>query len=342
MVRRTLETVALPVKPDLTNVGQSVSLATYRFLSVERKLQQDVDLRIEYTKFMKDYLEMGHMQEVQQESNIPKRSCYLPHHAVFKKSSLTTKTCIVFDASAKTSSGLSLNDVLLQGPKTQEDIFSILMRFRRYQYVISSDIEKMFRQVAIAERDWDLQRILWRNDLSEALRTYRLITVTYGTKPASFMTTQCLITMAQQAYERFPRAAKAITMDFYMDDLMTGGETEAECIQLYQEITSILASAKLPLRKWCSNSSTILAHIGKDVSDPLFTLELGDDEMVKSLGLSWSPVLDEFRFNVIPTSVRSKLTKRNLLSDLNKVFDPIGFICPILVEGRYFYNRCGP
>lgn len=75
-----------------------------------------------------------------------------------------------------------------------------------------------------------------------------------------------------------------------MDDLMTRGETETECIQLYQEITSILASAKLPLRKWCSNSSSILKHIGKDFSDPPFTLELGDREMVKSLGLCWNPV----------------------------------------------------
>ncbi|XP_060875899.1 uncharacterized protein LOC132949139 [Metopolophium dirhodum] len=86
----------LPVKTDLTNLGQSVNSATSRFLSMERKLQQDADLRIEYTKFMKDYLEMGHMQEVVKESNIPKRSCYLPHHAVFKSSSLTTKIRIVF------------------------------------------------------------------------------------------------------------------------------------------------------------------------------------------------------------------------------------------------------
>jgi hypothetical protein len=329
----------LPVKMDLTNLGQSVNSATSRFLSVKRKLQQDADLRIEYIRFMKEYLEMGHMQEVLYESNIPKRSCYLPHHAVFKSSNLTTKIHIVFDASAITSSGLSLNDVLMRGPRTQDDIFLILTRFRKYQYVISSDIEKMFRQVAVAEHDWDLQRILWRNDPSEALRTYRLVTMTYGTKPATFMTTQCLVTLAEQMHERFPRAAKAITRDFYMDDLITGGETEAECIKLYQEITSILASAKLPLRKWCSNSSSILKHIGKDVSDPLLTLELGDEEMVKSLGLCWNPVFDEFRFNVIPTPVRSKLTKRTLLSDLNKVFDPIGFISPILVKGKIFLQQ---
>jgi len=66
---------------------------------------------------------------------------------------------------------------------------------------------------------------------------------------------------------------------------MTDGETQEECIRLYHEITAILNSTKLPLRKLCSNSALVLKHIGKDVRDPLFILELGDEEMVKSLGL---------------------------------------------------------
>ncbi|VVC42536.1 Hypothetical protein CINCED_3A021866 [Cinara cedri] len=147
----------LPIKPCIAELGHSINVASSRFLAVERKLQQDATLREEYKKFMDEYLQMGHMREVQQEIIIPKRSCYLPHHAVFKKSSLTTKVCIVFDASAKTSSGLSLNEVLMRGPKNQEDIVSILTRFRKHQYVITSNIEKMFRQVAMAEQDWDLQ-----------------------------------------------------------------------------------------------------------------------------------------------------------------------------------------
>ncbi|KAF0738583.1 Uncharacterized protein FWK35_00025854, partial [Aphis craccivora] len=149
------------------------------------------------TMFMQEYLEMGHMQEVRNEPTIPSNSYYLPYHAVQNTSSLTTKVRVVIDASSKSSSGISLNDILMRGPTVQEDLFAILTRFRRHQHVIISDIEKMFRQVGIAEPDLDLQRILWRNEPSESLRTYRLVTVTYGTTPASYMITQCLIILAE-------------------------------------------------------------------------------------------------------------------------------------------------
>lgn len=66
---------------------------------------------------MEEYLDFGHMEEVIDEHQIPKRSSYLPHHAVIKKSSLTTKIRVVFDASAKSSIGVTLNDMLMCGPK---------------------------------------------------------------------------------------------------------------------------------------------------------------------------------------------------------------------------------
>lgn len=61
--------------------------------------------------------------------------------------------------------------------------------------------------------------------------------------------------------------------------------------------------------------------------------------MVKSLGLCWKPLFDEFRFNITHTPLRSKSTKRTLLSDLNKVFDPLGFISPVLLRGKIFLQQ---
>ena len=60
---------------------------------------------------------------------------FLPHHAVFKHSSSTTKLRVVFDGLAKTTNGLSLNDILLVGPNVQQDLSSILLRFRIHNYV---------------------------------------------------------------------------------------------------------------------------------------------------------------------------------------------------------------
>lgn len=74
----------LPIKPDSDNLGNSLVMATSRFIGIERRLQRDEGLRIEYSAFMKEYLDMGHMKEVTGKYEIPKRVCYLPHHAVLK------------------------------------------------------------------------------------------------------------------------------------------------------------------------------------------------------------------------------------------------------------------
>lgn len=124
-----------------------------------------------------------------------------------------------------------------------------------------------------------------------------------------------------------------------MDDLMTGSDTEEETLLLQQEITAIFNSAKLPLRKWCSNSSALLTHIDKINHDQLYALEIGDDESIKSLGLLWKPYNDVFLFNVTDSQRKFKLTKRMLLLDLNRVFDPLGFLTPILIKGKIFLQQ---
>jgi len=331
--------VHLPKKSIVKNLGASLSMATSRFLSVERRLQADDKLKTEYTAFMNDYIKLGHAREVTGDTIIPEPSFYLPHHAVIKASSLTTKVRVVFDASAKSSSGLSLNDVLKCGPTVQEDVFGILARFRKFQYVITSDVEKMFRQIQVAKEDWNLQRIVRRSDPNEQLCTYQLTTVTYGTTPASFLATQCLVSLAEEERLNFPQAARAILHDFYMDDLMTGADTIEKCAKLQKEINSIMDSGKLPLRKWCSNSQSIMNLIGKREHDPLFSLEIGDQDTVKSLGLEWKPLADQFFFTISTVTRKKRLTKRMILSDLNRIFDPLGLLTPVHVKGKIFLQQ---
>ena len=86
---------------------------------------------------------------------------YLPHHPVTKTGSVTTKIRVVFDASAVSSSGLSLNNVLMVGPIIQDDLVSLITRFRLHKYVLTADIAKMYRQVDLNMSDRKYQRILW-------------------------------------------------------------------------------------------------------------------------------------------------------------------------------------
>jgi len=88
----------------------------------------------------------------------------MPHHAVTKESSNTTKVQIVFDASVKSDAGMSLNDMLLVGPTIQDKLFAHLIRFWTYKYVITADIERMCLQIRLHKDDRRYQQILWRKE----------------------------------------------------------------------------------------------------------------------------------------------------------------------------------
>ncbi|XP_076643560.1 uncharacterized protein LOC143353837 [Halictus rubicundus] len=98
---------------------------------------------IEYHKVINEYLALGHLSPV--ETPDASEGFYLPHHAVVKLASSTTKVRIVFDAPAKSSTGYSLNDALLTGPTIQDDIFNLLIRFHMHRFVLTGDIEKSTR-----------------------------------------------------------------------------------------------------------------------------------------------------------------------------------------------------
>lgn len=86
---------------------------------------------------------------------------FIPHHCVLRPESSTTKLRLVFDALSKTSSGKSLNDILLIGPSFQSELFTILLRFRLPRFLFTTDMEKMYRQIWIHPKNKQYHIILW-------------------------------------------------------------------------------------------------------------------------------------------------------------------------------------
>ena len=103
---------------------------------------------------MLEYLNLGHMEIVENEKVDPQRIYYIPHHGVLKQQGVDKKLRVVFNASQKTSNGNSLNGYLLPGPKLQEDLWIVIIRWRFYFIVFVADIIKMFRQILIDRRDY--------------------------------------------------------------------------------------------------------------------------------------------------------------------------------------------
>lgn len=108
--------VRLPFKETSVPLGDSVYQAISRLNSMERRFKFDTKFMMEYHKFMDEILSLNHMEKIPPEQINSGDCYYLPHHAVIKESSTTTKLRVVFDASSKTKSGSSLNDNLMVGP----------------------------------------------------------------------------------------------------------------------------------------------------------------------------------------------------------------------------------
>ncbi|XP_036329713.1 uncharacterized protein LOC118741847 [Rhagoletis pomonella] len=283
---------------------------------MERRFHNNAQLKQEHQKFMFDYITLGHMEPA---GNFdPKRTYFLPHHAVLKPNSTTTKLRVVFDGSCRTTNGLSLNDQLLVGPTIQRDLFDIILNFRKYKLGFTGDIEKMYRQILVDPDDQSLQRILWRRSNDEPIKEYNLKTVTYGTSAAPFLATRTLKQIANDNANADPKASEAISQYFYVDDFKASATDEATAIQLKEEICALLFDAGLHLRKWSSNSATFLESIPSEDREVQFDTCIDSTCTVKTLGLLWDTSTDSFKYSVcLPSNQHT--TKRSVLSDLARI-----------------------
>ncbi|CAH2108130.1 unnamed protein product [Euphydryas editha] len=332
--------VSMPFKQDPKELGNSYIMAKTRFLSLERRFNKDPVFKNRYMDFMHEYEDLGHMSENKPPSKTksPQHVEYfLPHHGVLRESSTTTKLRTVFDASAASSSGLSLNDIQMVGPTVQDDLFSILIRFRQHKFVISGDIEKMYRAIELNPIQRPLQQILFRFDPSHPIKTYTLNTVTYGTASAPYLATKCLSTLASTTSD--PNVKEALSHDFYVDDYLSGGATEDEVINKTKGAVSALSSAKFNLRKFQSNSPLILKSLGCDDSHDILPLQENSvNSQNKTLGLNWISDSDNLSFS-INIELLEKITKRHILSVISQIFDPLGLVGPTIVEAKIIMQK---
>ncbi|XP_076246223.1 uncharacterized protein LOC143186434 [Calliopsis andreniformis] len=327
--------VSVPFNNKIHELGESRSQAEKRLFNMERKFFKQSELRNQYIEFMKEYEKLGHMSRISEDLIKPDFCYYLPHHAVYKESSTTTKLRVVFDGSAKTSSGISLNDAQFIGVTVQSDLFSILLRFRKHRFILSADIEKMYRQILVRPADRKFQRILWRSNVNLPISTYELNTITYGTASAPFLATRVLKEIGLEHSEGYPLASRAIIEDFYVDDLLTGCDTVLDALVLKKELNQILNQAGFHLRKWASNDSRILSNLDNSRQ----SLEIKDaDKESKTLGLLWLLEPDELRYSV-KSHLRNRITKRTVLSETAQIFDPLGLIGPVITTAKLFMQR---
>lgn len=331
--------VRLPFTGDpAEQLGDSRDAAERRLRQIEKRLGAKPDLRRQYCEFMREYAALGHMRPATRPAaSVP--SYYLPHHFVIKESSSTTRLRVVFDASCRSTSGKSLNDVQLVGPKLQDDLAAIVLRFRRHAVALTADIAKMYRQVAVHEDDWDFQRILWRDDVTDAIQEWQLKTVTYGMAASPFLAVRALRQLAMDERPRLSEAAHVVLSDFYVDDLITGCDSSEEAIGRRIQLCSLMSCGGFELRKWSTNCARTMETIPEALRESVQPLRLDDDAPVKTLGLLWYPAADCFAFKVESAVGAEHVTKRSILSAVSRLFDPLGLLAPSIIVAKILIQQ---
>ncbi len=333
--------VPLPLKMDAGILGESRSTAVRRFFSLERSLRSKGKFQ-ELSDVVEEYFDMGHAEPVPQ-SDLDKpchKVFYLPMHAVVKESSTTTKVRAVFDASAKSSTGVSLNNQLLVGPTVHSSLVEVLLRFRFHRIALSTDVSRMFRAVLLPASERDLHRFVWRRQPSDVLRDYRMARVTFGVASSSFAANMAIKQNAIDHATEFPLAAAAVHTSFYVDDGLVGADSLGEAIELQKQLQALLTRGGFLLRKWKSSLPAAIQHLPPDLLDPQSSQTIHDpDGFTKALGLEWSTGLDCFRLTVSKFHRQEVVTKRALVSDVAKTFDVLGWFAPVIVKVKVLLQR---
>ncbi|XP_058456567.1 uncharacterized protein LOC131433964 [Malaya genurostris] len=329
--------VRLPIKQNiLANLSDNRNTAIRRFYALERQLNLDRELGEQHKCFLDEYYALHHMQRVVNPHEITVPCFHLPHHAVVRDSSSTTKVRVVFDASCKSANGPSLNDALLVGPIVQEDLRSIILRSRKHPVMLIADIKQMYRQILLHERDTPLQRIIWRDSSDAPLNTFELKTVTYGTACAPFLATRVLKQLAIDERTNFPEAAETLGKDFYVDDLFTGASNIDDAKTLQRQLEGLLAKGGFELRKWASNEETVLEGIPEENRALQASVDLNFNQCIKTLGIHWEPASDVLRYRINLAMPPTPLTKRVALSQVAQLFDPLGLLGPVVTIAKLF------
>jgi hypothetical protein len=343
-------TVTLPFKKPSTPLGHSRQAAVKRFQRVENRLAEQPAIKAQYVAGMRESINAGFMELVPPEKLEEERAgatpevgldhYYMPHREVLKPTNTTTKCRIVFDASAKTSSGVSLNDVLMTGPKLQVDIVPLFIRFRSHIVAMSADIVKFYPQFHVSSKQTDYQRLVWREEPQDPLLDYRMVRLTFGVTTAPYLAIRCLHQLAEDEKEAFPLVPPIFKNDFLVDNLLSGADSVESALLLQNQIRQVMDRGNLKLRKWASNCNEILDAVPPEHREGNSSLSIDETDSVKTIGLNWNPKSDQFGVSIFVPDISQPCSKRQVLSAIAKIFDPLGWLAPVTVRPKILMQKC--
>jgi hypothetical protein len=325
--------ISLPWKCENTQLSGNRTAVENRLYLLRKRLIKDNGLRQQYCEILQDHLNKGYISKVTYvDQGVPR--WFLPHHPVMNPNK-PGKVRVVFDCAA-TFNGMSLNKMLLQGPDVANKLTGVLLRFRERAVAISADIQEMFLQVRIPQKHRRaLSFLWWDSGLLDGLpEIFEMNVHPFGAVSSPFCANYALRRTAADNEHRFSKKAKMVVYNnFYVDDCLVSVDTIHEAQTLVKELNELLTCGGFFLTKWISNFPEVLVSIPKaDQIVNIKDLDLRQQAPQKALGLSWDVYTDCFMVNVaIPVK---SMTRRGLLSSLSSLYDPLGYLAPLLLPAK--------
>jgi hypothetical protein len=340
----------------------------------ERTLKKDDQWAKTYKSQMDDMVDRGVARKLSSEEvkswNGP--VFYISHLAVVNPHSNSTPVRIVFNSS-QTHKGVSLNACLAKGPDSyMNNLVGILLRWREERVALIGDIRKMFNSVYLKALEQHCHRFLWR-DLQQHRPpdVYVIQRVNMGDTPAPAISTEAIYKTAELYREDSPQAANLLKYSSYVDDLIDSRPSKPDALKIAKEAEDILAKGGFAVKCWQFSGETQprvkeellkldLPEKSVESSDQGLIMLKGTDENLRVLGLGWNPKKDIITYEVtlnfsskrrgvrtgpnlqesdLPRALPNVLTRRNVLEQVMKIYDPLGLISPFTLMAKIYLRE---
>ena len=309
-----------------------------RLSTLIKKLERN-NLTDDYGGIIREQLETNIIETAPEE--VKGREFYIPHKPVIRHNAASTKLRVVYDASARASPNApSLNECLNPGPALQNKLWDVLVRQRFFAVAIFGDIQKAFLQIRIKEQERDALRFHWRVNEDSDLETYRFTRALFELACSPFLLGGVIEQHMDSWKDAMPEMIESLRKSLYVDDLLSGGLTLEKARERKNCAIEIFSDAKFTLHKWSSNMTEL--EDSRDTEEVSNELTFAKQQLgaqptdSKVLGLPWDKTTDTLTVPFPQGETPS--TKREVLKQLAKIYDPLGLVTPLTLQGKMIYR----
>ena len=325
---------------DKTRPSNNAALALKIFFGMERQMKNRPGLWEEFSKNVNEWVEAGYARLL--DFHRKGEGFFIPTFMVIREDKATTKYRLIVNGKFQFGQK-SINDYLLSGPNVMNRLADVLIRFRHHKYVLTCDVSHMFLRIGVPEKDRRFLRFFFRDE-NKQIRIVEMCSHAFGLTQSPFVVINAVKTHAEKEKENTPLAAKAVLEDSIVDDILTGCRSFGRLETLKNEIEQLYSKIQMTAHKWATNSPKLresllpgqtasAVNLGQD-NEALFCSDGGEIPSIKCLGILWHPETDKLQFFSDPSPDCADWTMRKISSRTSRLFDPLGLVCPLMLEGK--------